>query len=118
MTLRVLVVEDDPLLAFDLADRLRDCDFTIVGPAATVAEALRLIEEAGCDVAVIDVNLGHETAAPVAARLRSRSLPFVALSGYSANQYPSEFAGAPKLTKPVDDKSLMAAIRQCMSACA
>ena len=70
MTTRVLVVEDDGLLALDIANQLTDAGLEVVGPATSVAKALELLET-GCDVALLDVNLGKETAEPVAYKLRS-----------------------------------------------
>lgn len=112
MTERVLVVEDEPLIAFDVADHLREAGFEVVGPAASVPAALKLLEAHGCDLAVLDVNLGRETAAPIADALVKRSVPFIALSGYSSDQFPKGFENAPMLTKPVDPKRLVAELRR------
>ena len=70
MTVRVLVVEDEAIVAIDIADQLTEAGFLVVGPAPSVAKALKLIEDVGCDVAVLDVNLRDETAEPVARELR------------------------------------------------
>ncbi len=114
MAERVLVVEDEPLIAFDVADHLRDAGFEVIGPAASVSAALKLLESGGCDLAVLDVNLGRETAAPIADVLNRKSLPFVALSGYSSDQLPEIFQRAPLLTKPVDPKKLVSVLRRCL----
>ncbi len=114
MAERVLVVEDEPLIAFDVADHLRDAGFEVVGPAASVSAALRLVESQGCDLAVLDVNLGRETAAPIAEVLNTKSVPFIALSGYSSDQLPEIFQRAPLLTKPVDSKKLVSVLRRCL----
>ncbi|MFZ1108237.1 MAG: response regulator [Rhodomicrobium sp.] len=114
MAERVLVVEDEPLIAFDVADHLREAGFEVAGPAASVPAALKLLEAGGCDLAVLDVNLGRETAAPIAAALAARSLPFIALSGYSSGQFPAGFENAPVLTKPVDPKQLVAELRRLL----
>jgi CheY-like chemotaxis protein len=100
MNTRVLVVEDDALLALDIARQLADAGLEVVGPATSVAKALGLVGRIGCDVAVLDVNLGKETAEPVARELRARGTPFVVLSGYSSEQHPPGFRGAPVLSKP------------------
>ena len=105
---RILVVEDEPLIAFDVADHLTEAGFEVVGPVASVAAALRLLESKGCDMAVLDVNLGRETAAPIAEALTAKSLPFLALSGYSVDQLPDHFQCVAVLTKPVDPKKLVA----------
>ena len=114
MAERVLLVEDEPLIAFDVADHLIEAGFEVVGPATSVSAALKLIEGQGCDLAVLDVNLGRETAAPIADILSTKSLPFVALSGYSSDQLPGIFHGAPILTKPVDAKKLVNMLRACL----
>ena len=112
MTKRVLIVEDDALLALDIADQMTDAGFEVVGPATSVAKALRLLAEAGCDAAVLDVNLGDETGAPVALELKARGTPFVVLSGYSSEQHPAAFQGAPFLSKPARMDVLVTMLRK------
>jgi len=114
MTKRVLVVEDDALLALDIAQRLTDAGLEVVGPVISVAKALTLISEVGCDVAVLDVNLGSETAEPVALELRARRTPFVVLSGYSSEQHPPGFHGAPVLSKPARPEDLLGMLYNCL----
>jgi DNA-binding response OmpR family regulator len=114
MNTRVLVVEDDALLALDIARQLTDAGLEVVGPASSVAKALRLIGEAGCDVAILDVNLGNETAEPVARELRARGTQFVVVSGYSSEQHPPGFHGAPVLSKPARPGALVALLLRCM----
>ena len=115
MPIRVLVVEDDALLALDIARHLTSAGFEVVGPATSVTKALRLIGNVGCDVAVLDVNLGRDTAEPVAHELRVRKTPFVVLSGYSGEQHPPGFRGAPSLSKPVRPTVLVAMLQRCLS---
>ena len=69
----VLVVEDEFLIALDLEQLLRRHGWRVLGPAATVAVALRLLRGAMPDVALLDVNLGGELVTPVAAELRARA---------------------------------------------
>jgi DNA-binding response OmpR family regulator len=80
MTTRVLLVEDEVLVALDIAQQIAEAGFEVIGPATSVAKAVALIAERGCDLAVLDVNLGHETAEPIAERLRARGTPFVVLT--------------------------------------
>lgn len=96
-----MIVEDEPIIAFDLAEQLTDRGYSVVGIAGTVSEAFDIYGRLGCDVAILDVNLGAETAAPVAARLVADKVPFVTLTGYGQRQCPPEFDGAPLLAKPV-----------------
>src|SRR5215831_17685626 len=114
MTKRVLVVDDDALLGLEIAQQLTDVGLEVVGPAISVARALRLMGERVCDAAVLDVNLGSETAEPVALELRARRTPFVVLSGYSSEQHPPSFHGAPQLIKPIRPEELVAMLRKCM----
>jgi CheY-like chemotaxis protein len=111
---RILVVEDEPLVAIEIAHILKKAGFDVIGPARSVAPALSLIEERGCDAAVLDINLGGETSEPVAWRLLTRGAPFVALSGYSRTQHPPVFSGAPALAKPVRPALLVAELRRCL----
>ena len=112
MTKRILVVEDESLLALDIADQLRDAGFEVVGPATSVARAQQLIREVGCDAAVLDVNLGHETVEPVAHALQLSGVPFLFLSGNSREQLSPGFHSAPWLSKPVIPALLLAAVRE------
>ena len=112
MLTNVLVVEDEPLLAFDIAQHLTAAGFHVVGPAGSVAKALELIGTVGCDLAVLDVNLGRETAEPVARELKRQQKPFLVLSGYSSDQHPAEFGGIPTLTKPALPEALVAELHR------
>ena len=112
---RILLAEDEALLALLLAERLEEAGFRITGPATSVAAALALIEQEGCDAAVLDVQLGKETAAPIAQALRSRSIPFLTLSGYSESQRPPVFDGAPMMVKPVRMHDLVAFLKRCLA---
>jgi DNA-binding response OmpR family regulator len=112
---RVLIVEDEFFIALDIGQQLADAGFEVVGPAPSVAKALKLVAEPGCDVAILDVNLGGETSEPVAHKLREGDKPFVVLSGYSDNRLPW-FGGAPVLSKPLRMQDLIAALHGCIEA--
>ncbi|MGJ3230603.1 MAG: PAS domain-containing protein [Oceanicaulis sp.] len=103
---RVLIVEDEALIAADLAYALTEAGFETVGPAATVAAALDLIARGDLDAAVLDVHLGEETAAPAAEALTARGTPFVTVSGVDARHRPDAMRDAPALTKPIDHEAL------------
>jgi DNA-binding response OmpR family regulator len=115
MPKRVLVVEDDALLGLDIATQLSDAGFDVVGPAISVASAFKLMGQIGCDAAVLDVNLGNETAEAVAIELQAQATPFIVLSGYSSDQHPPGFHGAPTLAKPARPEDLVATLKKCMS---
>jgi DNA-binding response OmpR family regulator len=111
---RILIVEDDPLIGFDLAVELEAHGFAIVGVAPTVAKALTLFQDYGCDVAILDVNLGRETSAPIARKLAAAQVPFIAVTGYSIEQCPREFATVPLLSKPFQTARLVAELKRQM----
>ncbi len=111
---KVLVVEDEALVAMEIAQVLRDADFEVLGPARSVAAALSLIEESGCDAAVLDINLTRETSEPVARKLLADGTRFVTLSGYSHTQHLPIFDGVPALAKPLRPALLVAEIRRCL----
>lgn len=109
---RVLLVEDEPLIALALARELENAGFAVIGPAATVADALRHLRGSdGCDAAVLDVNLGRETSAPVALELIASYTPIVVLSGYARSQQPLVFHDMPALAKPVRVEMLLRELR-------
>ena len=114
---RILIVEDDPYVGLEIAAQLEESGFAVVGVAPSVRQALHIFSVHGCDVAVLDVNLGDETSAPVAALLADKGIPFVAVTGYSVDQCPAEFATVPLLRKPYRTDSLVAAINRQL-ACA
>ena len=113
---KVLVVEDEALIAMEIAHVLRKADFEVLGPVRAVAEALTLIEENGCDAAVLDINLSGETSEPVARKLLAKGTRFVTLSGYSRAQHPPIFAGVPALAKPLRAALLVAEIKRCIAS--
>lgn len=99
--LRVLVVENDEMSAALLQMQLVQSGALVVGLAASVAEALRLLEEAAPDVALLDYRLAHnETSEPVAAALAARGVPFVLATGMAAGQLPAAMQSGVLLIKP------------------
>jgi len=114
MGIRVLVVEDEPIIALDIREQLDGAGFEVLGPATSVANALQLIAERGCDVAVLNVNLGNETSEPIARELRASGTRFVVLSGCSADDLPPSFIGSTFLAKPALMAELVAAVRKCI----
>lgn len=97
--LRVLVVEDEPVVAMYLEDMLQALGCEIVGPASRLADGLALTAGGGFDVAILDINLGGERSTPIAEALQAGSVPFAFASGYGA---PPEGFGdeVPMLEKP------------------
>lgn len=103
---RVLVVEDDYMIAMDVVDVLRGCGAAIVGPVATVEEALHLIQSEKIDGASLDINLAGERVYPVADALAARGVPFIFASGYDPNVIPAIYANVPQCDKPVNGRVL------------
>lgn len=103
---RVLVVEDERLLALDVQDILESWGCTVLGPVATVRAALRLIRDAEPTFAILDVNLVGETSEPIAAALIERGRSFLLLSAAQDAHLTGALSGAPLLNKPVDEVRL------------
>jgi CheY-like chemotaxis protein len=105
---RILVVEDEYVIAADLAASLEELGVEVTGPAASVAEALTLLEKDRhrLDGAVLDINLGNEHVYPVADVLRGRGIPFVFTTGYDAGVVPNSYRDVPRCEKPVDERRL------------
>ena len=100
---RILVVEDEPLLAMDIAGQLEDAGATIVGPAATVASALAMIEQYRVDAAFLDANLDGCPVDDVATALADAKIAFVFMSGYGRESLPTAFRDASLLPKPFNN---------------
>jgi DNA-binding NarL/FixJ family response regulator len=99
---RLLIVEDEYLLAREMADYFEDIGAEIVGPVGTVEQALALIASSPIQIAVLDVNLRDERVYPVANDLTSKKIPFVFASGYGSELEPDAYAGAPRCVKPIE----------------
>src|SRR5262249_14931319 len=112
---RILVVEDEPLIAMAAAAALEEAGCTVVGPAPTLAEALRLGEEERLDAAVLDRNMGGQYSDSVAERLRERGIRFAVVTGYAATGLPREFADVPSLEKPFEPNKLVALVARLVS---
>lgn len=108
---RVMVVEDDLLIALDFEQTLKRLGYDVVGPVSHVAESLKIIEREPLDAVVLDANLGGQSAAPLADRLRAVGIPFVVATGYGQGPDFSIGNGTPVLTKPVADHDLRRALQ-------
>lgn len=105
---RVLVAEDEPLVAMLLEDVLLDAGATVLGPAATVQHALDLARTERPDIAVLDFNLSGETCLRVADALAASGVPFVVATGYGGDFPLPQHAGVESLQKPYDPQALIA----------
>jgi len=104
--LRVLIVEDEMLLAFMLQDMLAEWGCAVVGPAGRVAKALSLAGSEALDGAILDVNLAGAEVYPVARALAARHIPFIFVSGFAASRLPKEWRDRPTLKKPFQPRDL------------
>jgi CheY-like chemotaxis protein len=105
--LRILVVEDEYLLAEDLRQGLEKLGAEVLGPAASVEQALKLLQSDNLpDGAVLDVNLQGDYVFPVLDVLRSKRVPFVLATGYDGWALPAAYADAPRCAKPLDMRCL------------
>ncbi|HEY3639122.1 MAG TPA: HWE histidine kinase domain-containing protein [Rhizomicrobium sp.] len=114
---RVLVVEDNMIIALDAEATLESLGATTVDVAPNVSEALRLVENYKPNFAVLDVNLGNESSFPVADRLVALGVPIVFATGYGKNvDFPERFAQIPVVSKPYSAESLVAKIAQAFAS--
>ncbi|HET7586653.1 MAG TPA: response regulator [Gammaproteobacteria bacterium] len=97
--MRILMVEDEMMLAMSLEDLLKLLGCEVV-KAARVAKAVKLAETESVDGALLDVNLAGERVYPVAAELDRRGIPFVFMTGYDVDRLDSGYHGRPALQKP------------------
>jgi DNA-binding NtrC family response regulator len=112
---RVLIVEDDPLLLLDLESTLAGAGAVVVGLCQTLDEALRRSNPLDFAVAVLDFRLGDETASPVARRLEDRGVPFVFYTGQARHE-PSlaEWRHCPIVEKPSPPQTLISAVKAAL----
>lgn len=110
---RILIVEDAVLLALELEAGLTEAGAVVVGTAATVEEALRLVDRA-FDVAVLDANLNGAAVTPVAEALRARGKPFIFATGYGDAAPTPEGFDAPVVRKPYNIAQIAAAVAQAL----
>lgn len=97
---RILIVEDEFLIAMELSQTVSNLGGEVLGPVSTVAAAEALLNDVDADGAVLDVRLGSETSAPLAEALLSRGVPVLLTTGYAGETLPSCLAQAPRLAKP------------------
>lgn len=108
---RILVIEDESLIAMLLEDLLPEMGYTVESTVGTVKEALELLEQRPIDLAVVDVNLGGESSFPVADVLQRRGIPFLFTTGYGQMGLPEPYSALPVLQKPFRKKDLQAALQ-------
>lgn len=108
---RVLVVEDDPLMAMDLEDTLVKAGAVVIGLCQTLDEAMARANVNDFAVAVLDFGLGSHTASPVARRLVRQGVPFVLYTGKSRRDPSLAEWACPIVEKPASPGALVSAVR-------
>ena len=115
---RILVVEDEFLVAMLIEDALTDAGCIVVGPFSRVPEARVAAEQHAVDFALLDVNVAGEKVFPVAEALEARGIPFLFLTGYGAVALPKDRPDWEACAKPFDPGNLIARLEQrsCIGA--
>jgi two-component SAPR family response regulator len=91
-----------------LNDFLSELGYSVVGPVGRLTDALRILNQANVDAAILDVNLAGEFVYPLAELLRTRNIPFVFATGYSSESIDPRFGDISVLQKPIDRQTLEA----------
>ena len=114
--LRVLVVEDEFLVAMDIEAMLRDLACEVVGPIGNLASALQAAREETLDAALLDANLGGEPVTAVAEALVARAVPIVFCTGYQVENLCSRYPATPTLMKPFQPADLRDALERALAS--
>jgi DNA-binding response OmpR family regulator len=112
--LRILAVEDEAMIALELEDMLEDLGHEVIGPAAYVDDALALLRDAAPDAAVVDANLGGQSARPLIHALRDAGVPTIVASGYARQELRALDIECAYVKKPYSAKDLAAALRKAL----
>lgn len=104
---RILVAEDEYLIAFEVRDALISAGAEVLGPVPSVDDAAALLKrEAKIDAAVLDINLRGDMVFAVADMLQERAIPLVFATGYDTESLPARFDGATRLKKPLEGRKI------------
>lgn len=108
----IFIVEDDTIVALDMADLLERLGFEVVGPAVHQEQAIEIARTDKFDAAFLDVNLGgSKTSEPVAEILRQRGIPFIFVTAYDASEISFRVSDERVLKKPVTGDEMLGALR-------
>lgn len=103
---RIMICEDEPVIAMDIAAIVTSCGCEAVGPFASAREAIASLKRQPVDAAILDIDLSDGASTPLARALREAGVPMIVLSGLDINSPPPEFAGVEWLLKPADERRL------------
>lgn len=108
---RVLLVEDEIMIALEVSDMIEELGHDVVGPAFSAADGRDIVGRERIDLALIDVNLGRGTTSePVAEALRAQAIPFVYVTAYDRTHVPFARPGEPIVSKPLSLDALSATL--------
>jgi CheY-like chemotaxis protein len=113
---RILIVEDETMIAMMVEDFLEDLGWDVVGWAGGTERALAMAQDAEIDAALLDINLRGQDTFAVADILSERHIPFVFATGYGTDGVADRFRGVPTLTKPFQRDELGHALQLAMAA--
>jgi two-component sensor histidine kinase/two-component SAPR family response regulator len=105
---RLLLVEDEALVASMMTEALNEIGFEIIGPFGKMDYRLGAAVSGKIDAAILDVNIGGELVYPIAEILAARAIPFAFVTGYAEDNIDKKFANVPVMQKPVERKALQA----------
>ena len=104
---RLLVLDDEFMIATDIADQLEEAGYEIVGPVRTLVEAQRIVSVEKIDGAVLDVNLGSENSLGLAQQLLRKGVPMLFVTGFSKEFLKGPFVHMPHIQKPFTNTELL-----------
>lgn len=104
---RILVVEDEYLIASDLKKQLTRVRAEVIGPVANIAAGCRLVASEPIDAALIDVNLNGEMSWMLADQLTAARIPHLIVTGYVGSSLPEAYRATPRLTKPYSEALML-----------
>ncbi|RZI76699.1 MAG: response regulator [Pseudomonas sp.] len=113
---KVLILEDEPLIAMDLEDALERLGCEVIGPAASCEAALELIWSQDVDAAILDLKIGDGTCEVVADELALSGIPWAFSSGFDRHEVQDRFPAAPIVAKPTDQSRLAEVVGSLVSA--
>lgn len=112
---RILIVEDEPLLSMAMVDEIEEAGARVVGPVASVEGALEILATTPVDAAILDVELQKQLVYPVADRLIERDVPFVLTTGHDADGLPERYASVPHSAKPAPASEALTMLADLLS---
>lgn len=113
---RILVVEDEALVAIAIREALEELGYAVIGPCNRITEAMVALRHNRVDAAVLDVNLGDASVYPLADMLVAESIPFIFVTGYGTEELDRRFLTVPVLQKPIERHALQTIFTQSSKA--